>query len=257
MNIGGDGMTISRCQPTEASLNWFVFNLYELDNNGNRKIRPTCSIVEPTSCPNCDCIETKVLPGPGNYCFTVYYKLKSTAECLGNTPSTVTITETFSNSSQIYQVPISYDWIPIGTICTPQNFYGHYTITYKNNSGGTICSETFYFDSGTLYPRYAEVDPELLNNPATTLTVNNSIFYCVPNPADNQATVYYSLVDQAFTTLELYNLVGQKIQTVYSGDGKIGLNNIDLNTEMLPNGFYYLLLNSNGIVKTLPFRVVR
>lgn len=90
----------------------------------------------------------------------------------------------------------------------------------------------------------------LQNAIATALTstdVNNiskdvSSFNIYPNPAQSISKVNFSLNKVKDITLEIYNLSGQKISSVYSGESKLGVNSFDINVANYDSGMYIIKL---------------
>lgn len=65
--------------------------------------------------------------------------------------------------------------------------------------------------------------------------LNNAILF--PNPATNQTTVQVNLEASASVTIDVYNLLGQKVYSI-DVDAVAGQNDINLQLEGLNNGHY-------------------
>jgi hypothetical protein len=69
-----------------------------------------------------------------------------------------------------------------------------------------------------------------------------------PNPASSSTIVDYTIPAEAMVTLELYNVIGERMVTIVSEVQKQGEYQLPLNTSSLPAGTYFLRLESHGIV---------
>jgi hypothetical protein len=58
-------------------------------------------------------------------------------------------------------------------------------------------------------------------------------------------------------TIELYNLIGNKVMSIYEGELSIGTNKFTLTTSNLPAGQYFILLTTNFDKLILPFIIVK
>jgi len=89
-----------------------------------------------------------------------------------------------------------------------------------------------------------------------------------PNPfgAENGlATVEYSLPAQASrngsphgkVTLDIYDVLGRKITTLFNGILPSGKHVVKFNAANLPSGIYFCRLNYNGLISTRKFAVIK
>jgi hypothetical protein len=77
----------------------------------------------------------------------------------------------------------------------------------------------------------------------------NEIYKAVvyPNPFSTQTTIRFTAKKDARTLVELYNIKGEKIKTLFSSDVLAGQEyNITVNAAVLPKGIYiYTICNGN------------
>lgn len=78
-----------------------------------------------------------------------------------------------------------------------------------------------------------------------------------PNPLTNEGIITFTLPSGGATTLELYNALGQKVQSLVNGYKGAGTHSSTLNTQALPVGTYYYTLKWNGKTETRMLSVVR
>ena len=80
----------------------------------------------------------------------------------------------------------------------------------------------------------------------------------VPNPVQNRSTVSFSVKKTVPTTLTLYNVLGQKVRTLYRGTPATEeTQTIDLSTTTLSTGVYVLRLQAGSETKHRRLTVIR
>lgn len=67
-----------------------------------------------------------------------------------------------------------------------------------------------------------------------------------PNPAGEMHHVVYSLKEAANVSLTMYDLLGNKVSTVFTQDQHQGTYKADIDVSNLPNGIYQGMLSVNG-----------
>jgi len=65
-----------------------------------------------------------------------------------------------------------------------------------------------------------------------------------PNPFSTSTNIQFMLPEMAHVTLRLYDIVGQELMSLVSGELAAGKHSIALNATGLPNGVYYYRLSS-------------
>lgn len=61
-----------------------------------------------------------------------------------------------------------------------------------------------------------------------------------PNPATSYAFIEFSLQENVYTEIAVFNTFGQKIMDVCSGQYEYGIHRININTELLSRGVYFI-----------------
>jgi hypothetical protein len=120
---------------------------------------------------------------------------------------------------------------------------GYYAVKVTNDQGCSNTSDLFLFQFSSV----------AINN------INKSELKVFPNPTAGNATIAFNLAKSAKVKAELYNLLGQKIETFIDekkDSGKHSLQ-IDLSSIQLQQGIYNLLLNIDGEISTIKVSVVR
>ena len=67
-----------------------------------------------------------------------------------------------------------------------------------------------------------------------------------PNPFNPQTTIDFELQKSGFVTLNVYNILGQKITTLISGEMSSGVHKVNFVATYLPSGIYYYSLEAGG-----------
>ncbi len=94
-----------------------------------------------------------------------------------------------------------------------------------------------------------------------TLRTNNipnqgSSLKLFPNPAKDKVTLSYNIEQQGSVSIEVFNIIGNKVKTVTSGTQYPGEHSIDLNFEKkLANGIYFLKVVSGNSSQTIKFNI--
>jgi hypothetical protein len=71
-----------------------------------------------------------------------------------------------------------------------------------------------------------------------------------PNPYNPVTKIKYSLPNESFVTLKIYNLIGEELFTLVNEDKAIGNYEIEFNAKALPSGIYFYQLQGGNFVKT-------
>ena len=85
-------------------------------------------------------------------------------------------------------------------------------------------------------------------NPAgiADISAESTIESVYPNPAQNMATVIYTINDRADVTLDVYDLLGARISSVVSENQTSGKYKAEINTDGMPGGIYLVGLTVDG-----------
>jgi len=69
-----------------------------------------------------------------------------------------------------------------------------------------------------------------------------------PNPFNSTTTIRYSLPYPSYVSLQVYNLSGQLINTLFEGYRQAGFHSAKLTANNLPTGLYFVRLNASDKV---------
>jgi hypothetical protein len=70
--------------------------------------------------------------------------------------------------------------------------------------------------------------------------------YCYPNPFNAQTVINYSLPEEAFISITIYNINGQKLEVIFDGKDPAGEHSVRWNASDYPSGIYFAQLKSGN-----------
>jgi len=87
--------------------------------------------------------------------------------------------------------------------------------------------------------------------------INSTYLQAFPNPAHDQVTVNFSLINETTATLQLFDLLGNVVDMVSLSNAGAGFHSATLVTKDLPQGTYFIKLITKDISKTTKIIVVK
>ena len=98
-----------------------------------------------------------------------------------------------------------------------------------------------------------------INDIATIKTIKDEtvVVSLYPNPASTNSSLVVQMKQNANTKIELFDLAGRKIQTVFTGMLLVGENKFQLNMQALSSGMYLCKISSDYFEKVVSLSVVR
>ncbi|MFC2093692.1 T9SS type A sorting domain-containing protein [Bacteroidota bacterium] len=78
-----------------------------------------------------------------------------------------------------------------------------------------------------------------------------------PNPFNPSTSIKFSLPNSSFTTLKVYNLVGQEIETLVNENLNAGTYEATLNGANLTSGIYFYKINADGYSETKKMMLIK
>ena len=78
-----------------------------------------------------------------------------------------------------------------------------------------------------------------------------------PNPATGTANLQFELGKSENVTIEVYNMLGQKVTSVVNANYAAGKHNVNFSVENLQSGVYMCNINAGGFTKTMKFTVTK
>jgi hypothetical protein len=83
-------------------------------------------------------------------------------------------------------------------------------------------------------------------NLGKSLPLNFKLAQNYPNPFNPSTTISFGLPVNASVALDVYNLIGEKVASVYQGELNAGNYEYNFDASNLPSGIYVYVLNAVG-----------
>jgi len=124
-----------------------------------------------------------------------------------------------------------------------------------------------YEDTGLPYAadsleyRLRQVDTDGSTSLSEPITIERTVtgvelLSTYPNPTRNQATVRFAVPERQKVTLQLYDVLGRRVQTIVDGELE-GRQETQVDVSGLSSGVYFLRLQASEKMKTQRMTVVR
>ena len=102
----------------------------------------------------------------------------------------------------------------------------------------------------------AAINSALATTGVTNISGAGNSIQLFPNPVKDRATLNYTLDQQSVVSIDVYNIIGNKVKTIVPGIQNSGEHTIDLNFDSKPaNGIYFIKLNAGNSSQTIKFTV--
>lgn len=172
---------------------------------------------------------------------------------------------TCSTYKEYADIEVSIDgntWYYIGTGCldfgvdiSDASVYLPYVnyVRIKNNDTLSLTPDGFDVDAVVVLHGNCQLAitalAAYLSTPDSEARMDDFIAY--PNPTKGELNFNFNVALSGKVALELFNINGQKVATVYEGEASAGsLNQVSYNTSNLPNGMYLTRLTTDDGVMT-------
>ncbi|MFZ1731304.1 MAG: T9SS type A sorting domain-containing protein [Bacteroidota bacterium] len=97
---------------------------------------------------------------------------------------------------------------------------------------------------------YSDIPLGISDPPATA--ASTVLLNSYPNPVSSTATIVFDLPSAAYATVELLNLLGQRVALLGSGDYSVGQHEVAWQRPVAPRGMYFIRLNTDLGVSSHP-----
>ncbi|MCE1187558.1 MAG: YCF48-related protein [Ignavibacteria bacterium] len=144
------------------------------------------------------------------------------------------------------------------------------TVGFVKGNGSTTNRNAYTYqedisavNSQVVYYRLRQLD---YNGDATvskTVEVNNKVKASFaldqnyPNPFNPTTTISYSVANEQFVSLKVYNAIGVEVASLVNGIVPAGLHKVGFDATKLGSGIYYYTLKVDGFVKTNKMTVLK
>lgn len=166
-------------------------------------------------------------------------------------PSTVNVKDITSqvgdfNNLQIENNQIIITWANESVVIDPSKPVVTINgMTNKNYNGGDI---KFKINSKSHFVTNGEVFRPEFKVPYLSVTGNDNLSHCYPNPANSQTTVYFNIPADTKAMLNVYSLNGTLVKTIFNEEMTAGQHSVIIPVNDLREGVYFYSLTTNGAV---------
>jgi hypothetical protein len=187
----------------------------------------------------------KFVPTDANEVFSVFITLY---QGLGFAGSGYWETSQTISSYTQFTVPIEY--FPPEVI--PDSAYIEFLLTDTTSEGtGGIGSYALIDDLGL--GGFVGIK-EIANNKVPT---SYELMQNYPNPFNPSTKIEYSIPEESFVELKVYNLIGQEVATLVYQHQKAGTYRADFNAEGMQSGIYIAKLTTNGFTRVVKMTLLK
>ncbi|NWG28046.1 MAG: T9SS type A sorting domain-containing protein [Ignavibacteriaceae bacterium] len=185
-------------------------------------------------------------------------------------PGRTTPVELISFSAVVNRYNVELSWIT----ATELNNSGFEILRFtQNNDGiwerigfvegkGTTTESTAYnyedkdLNSGSYNYRLKQIDYDgsyTYYNLQETIEISRQFNFKLeqnyPNPFNPTTTINYTIPEDGIVTLKVFDVLGNEVRHLISGEQKTGSHQVKFNAEGLSSGMYFCILNFKGINK--------
>lgn len=90
------------------------------------------------------------------------------------------------------------------------------------------------------------LEPSSVNDEIFAIPAAFQLGQNYPNPFNPSTSIQYSLDNAGQVSLDVYNLIGQKVATLVEGFQSVGIHRVTFNANNLESGYYIYRLTLNG-----------
>jgi hypothetical protein len=137
----------------------------------------------------------------------------------------------------------SAQWLKLGFVAGngTSNSAHAYSYSDANISSGTYAYRLKQIDNNGTYKYSSEAEVTISIPKVFALNQN------YPNPFNPTTTFTFTLAQDGFTTLKIYNVLGKEVATLVNSEMKAGITNtITFDASKLASGIYFSRLENNG-----------
>ncbi len=78
-----------------------------------------------------------------------------------------------------------------------------------------------------------------------------------PNPFNPSTVISYALPQNSMVKLQVYNILGQQVKTLFDGFQKAGIHKVNFNAKNLTSGIYFYRLEADNFVQTMKMMLIK
>ena len=100
---------------------------------------------------------------------------------------------------------------------------------------------------------------DVLNDYSNNNSVINGFYLAqnYPNPFNPATKIRYSLPENSYVVLKVFDALGKRVSTLINEDQNAGEYSVEFKAENLPSGVYYYKIEVNGISEIRKMLLIR
>ncbi len=191
----------------------------------------------------------------------IYYKQNAQKgdswEIQEETGQTVRFSVEDTTTIVIWGIPVIIKYLIIESdfISSDEYWTEEFGLIFKEvEGGGNISLKGCLIDS-VVYGDTSLVTS--VNDEIEKLTTTFELYQNYPNPFNPSTNIEYTVPDGDYITLEVFNILGEKIITLVNGYQQPGKYSIKFNAENLASGTYLYVLKTTDLIETKKMLVTK
>ena len=138
-------------------------------------------------------------------------------------------------------------WQPVEVLSEPGSPGGHPSIELVNGKIHLLCAGWYGGIPGIYYMRW-EPESGVEEEIVTPLRIS---LHSYPNPFNATTTISYSLPERGEVSISIYNLIGQRVATVFERAQEAGEHTVTWDARDFPSGVYFARLETGESTETI------
>ena len=119
-----------------------------------------------------------------------------------------------------------------------------YSFVDNNSLSGKVDYRLKQIDNDGAY-EYSDVVSVTIKMPTEFSLEQN-----YPNPFNPDTSIKYSVAEDSFVTIKVYNTLGEEVATLVNGEESAGNYKLDFNASRLPSGIYIYRMRTNNFTSS-------
>ncbi|HRI46078.1 MAG TPA: T9SS type A sorting domain-containing protein [Ignavibacteriaceae bacterium] len=150
------------------------------------------------------------------------------------------------------------EWLNVGFVEGHGNSNSpkEYSFVDESELNGTIQYRLKQIDTDGKF-EYSEIVEVSIEIQSIALPMDFELFQNYPNPFNPSTTIKFGLSKDSKVTLEVYNIIGEKVTTLINQDMSAGYHNINFSGNELSTGIYIYKITANEFTSTRKFILMK
>lgn len=116
---------------------------------------------------------------------------------------------------------------------------------------------SLYVTVSSIQPSYHENSTQELHSYETETPTSFVLYQNYPNPFNPTTTIKFSLPTSDYVSINIYNTIGQLVETLANKNFQSGYHTLDFNASNLPSGIYFYRIQTGNEVITKQMTLVK